>query len=178
LEACGWQVLVAPTSERAKSILRQQAIDLVIADIRMPTESGISLLYSIRDAQPELPLVVITGYPDLSAVDAALKLRVSDFITKPFSPQELTSRVQCILLKPEGVAETSSPQTTGADGLAPELIEVLHQSRARVFKGVIKGPVVPDSLLVELVKSRDVATPAHLESCGAGTKVYIVVADT
>jgi DNA-binding NtrC family response regulator len=178
MEAHGWQVFVAPTSEQAKSIVCQQQIDLVIADIRMPAESGISFLYAIKDAQPELPLVLITGYPDLSAVDAALKLRVSDFITKPFSPQELTTRVQRILFKSDDVASHGSRQTPSADELVLELTDILRQSHARIFKGVVKSQIAPDSLVVDLTKTRSLPASAHLESCGAGAKVYIVVSGT
>jgi DNA-binding NtrC family response regulator len=148
LEAPGWHVLVASNSECAKAIIQEQKVDLVIADVRMPMESGISLLYEIKSNIPDLALILITGYPDLSAIDAAVRLHVNDFIIKPFSPQELVTRVENVLIeRSKALRQGSSPVS---NDLCQELVERLQNQSVHIVKGTIQEQVAGKSLLIDL----------------------------
>ena len=63
LEALGYQSVGASNGKEALQLVDKDAFDLVITDIRMPEKSGIDLLHQLKERHPELPVVIITGYP-------------------------------------------------------------------------------------------------------------------
>ncbi len=84
----GFEVEIATDSDAAIELLKKQAFDLVVTDIKMPGADGIFLAGYI-DENYNLPVVMITGYPSEENVIAAMRRGVSDFLTKPFSPDIL-----------------------------------------------------------------------------------------
>jgi DNA-binding response OmpR family regulator len=64
--------------------------DLVLLDLKMPKRSGMEVLRSIKTQWPDLPVVMVTGHGSIEAAIEATKLGASNFIPKPFSPDELT----------------------------------------------------------------------------------------
>jgi DNA-binding NtrC family response regulator len=69
--------------------MRLNAYDLVILDLKMPKRSGLEVLESIRQQYPTVPVVMISGYASIKDAIAATRLGASDFIPKPFTPEEL-----------------------------------------------------------------------------------------
>ncbi len=67
--------------------------DIVLTDIRMPDIGGLIVLRDIKRRKPALPVVVITGYASVKSAVSAMKLGASDYIEKPFSPEELVASV-------------------------------------------------------------------------------------
>ncbi len=65
----------------------------VITDLRMPEMSGIELLRTLRNRQPDVPIIVITGHGDIAVAVEAMKLGATDFFEKPFSDEELCAAV-------------------------------------------------------------------------------------
>lgn len=88
----------AQDSEEAARLL-QKPYDLLIADIRMPGNTELELLRSVHQRMPELPVVVLTGYPSLSTAIESLRLSVSDYLMKPFDLAELQRAVTRALEK-------------------------------------------------------------------------------
>jgi len=70
-----------------------QSYDLVLTDIRMPDICGLIVLLDVKCAKPALPVVIITGYASVRSAVQAMKLGASDYIEKPFSPDELLKAV-------------------------------------------------------------------------------------
>ncbi len=64
-------------------------IDLIICDWEMPNMTGIELLQQVRMAYPKMPFIMVTGNPDADSVKAAARYRVSGYIKKPYSPQQI-----------------------------------------------------------------------------------------
>jgi signal transduction histidine kinase len=62
---------------------------LVVVDLKMPGISGMEVVTRVHEAQPDIVLVVITGYPTIDTAVAAMKCGAYDFLPKPFSPEEL-----------------------------------------------------------------------------------------
>lgn len=65
----------------------------VLLDIKMPGIDGIGFLKVLRKTKPDVPVVLITGYPSISYATEAIRLGASDFVTKPFTPDEITRAV-------------------------------------------------------------------------------------
>jgi len=84
LSALGYNTIGAPDGNEALSVLKKKKIDLVIADIRMPTMNGIDLLKAVKNAHPALPVLIITGYDYNYAMDQAMEAGADGFLAKPF----------------------------------------------------------------------------------------------
>jgi DNA-binding NtrC family response regulator len=68
---------------------QQQAFDVVLLDLRMPDQDGISVLKAIKQRWPASEVIVITGYGTLETAKQAMVLGASDFLLKPSSPEQL-----------------------------------------------------------------------------------------
>jgi DNA-binding NtrC family response regulator len=93
LTRSGYVVQVAESAEEARRYLDQERFDLVILDIHMPDEDGISLLKYVRAENSTLPAILITGYPEMETVMASVRLSVSEYLCKPFTMQKLLEAV-------------------------------------------------------------------------------------
>ena len=68
--------------------------DVVLTDIRMPYIGGMRVLRDIKRAKPSLPVIIITGYATVKSAVQAMKLGATDYIEKPFTPEELVNAVR------------------------------------------------------------------------------------
>ena len=84
LEALGYQSEGAENGKKALDKLSGSLFDLVITDIRMPEKNGIDLMKEIKVTKPDLPVVMITGYPLAYPPEKAMKEGASGYIAKPF----------------------------------------------------------------------------------------------
>lgn len=85
----GHRALTADSAGRALKIIEQQQVDIVIADIKMSGMSGIELLEQIKTTNPQIEVVIMTGYATVPSAVQAMKLGATDYITKPFSAEEI-----------------------------------------------------------------------------------------
>ena len=84
------------TTDRGREGLREalsEPFDLVITDLKMPDLDGMELVRTVRGQRPRLAVVVITGYGTVPSAVEATRLGVSDYLEKPFSPEELREAV-------------------------------------------------------------------------------------
>lgn len=84
LSVLGYQTLGAKDGEEALSLLEDEKIDLVVTDIKMPKISGVALLQEIKEKNPELPVVLITGYNSIYPMEQMINKGANGFISKPF----------------------------------------------------------------------------------------------
>lgn len=87
---------VANTLNAADAIerMKKEKFDLVITDLMMPQVSGMELLELVKKYYPEIDVLIITGYATIDSAVRATKLGALDYIQKPFTPNELTDRIQ------------------------------------------------------------------------------------
>ncbi|MGA2106440.1 MAG: response regulator [Syntrophorhabdales bacterium] len=71
--------------------------DIVLTDIRMPEIGGMRILRDVKRAKPSVPVVMITGYATVQNSVQAMKLGATDYIEKPFTPEELVKRVMAAI---------------------------------------------------------------------------------
>ena len=84
LAANGYDAVSTPDAAKALSEARRQALDAAIIDVRMPGMGGIELSRSLRATDPDLPVILITGYADSGTAREAIRLGAYDYIAKPF----------------------------------------------------------------------------------------------
>lgn len=106
LEAEGFQVNLVSSAREAITFLEDRYMDLMIMDVKMPEKDGLYILDVIRekwplDRWPELPVLVMSGYPTPDTINDLIKRGVREFISKPFTPDELIESVHKALLKKE-----------------------------------------------------------------------------
>jgi two-component system, NtrC family, response regulator PilR len=85
----GHTVRTAENGRRALALLREEAADLIISDVKMPDMGGIELLREARELSPEVAVVMMTAFATVDTAREAFKLGADDFITKPFDIDEL-----------------------------------------------------------------------------------------
>ncbi|HEV3420290.1 MAG TPA: sigma-54 dependent transcriptional regulator [Candidatus Acidoferrum sp.] len=93
LKTEGYQVSIADTGQSGLSRLGEQPYDLLLLDVSLPDRNGIELLKDIRRHDPHLPIVLITAYGSIEMARAAFKSGAMDYITKPWSNDELLAQV-------------------------------------------------------------------------------------
>jgi DNA-binding response OmpR family regulator len=99
LTQSGHQVTVVEDGLAALRAAREQPVDLALLDIRMPGMSGLDVCRNLR-AEPEtatLPVIMITARSQEGDIEVGFAVGADDYITKPFSPRELSSRVTALL---------------------------------------------------------------------------------
>ena len=92
----GFRVTQAGDAESARTRLTAYAIDLVILDIMMPGEDGLSLCRHIA-ATSDVPVILLTARTEETDRIIGLEMGADDYVVKPFSPRELATRVKVIL---------------------------------------------------------------------------------
>ncbi len=85
----GYDVLLAEDGEQGLALLRENHIDLVVTDLKMPKVDGMTLLREALRESPDLPIVMITAHGTVDTAVEALKLGAFDYLTKPFDKDEV-----------------------------------------------------------------------------------------
>ncbi len=135
LERDGYDVSCAKSGEEARQILSTSSYDLIVCDIRMPGEDGISFLSKLRQVskdqgKPEIPFLFITGYASEDAPIHAMKLGADDYILKPFDTDQLLAALKKVLSK----TSTSSPSNSSLQDVCvkmKELVDKYHNGHER-----------------------------------------------
>lgn len=96
LTTAGYQVFPAYDGTEALDLLRREDIHLVLLDIMMPKLDGIAALTRLREAS-NVPVILLTAKSEDTDKIQGLNLGADDYVTKPFSPAELTARVDALL---------------------------------------------------------------------------------
>ena len=92
----GLRVSTAASGKEMAAILEEQAIDLIVLDLRMPGEDGMQIARKLRE-ESSIPIIILTGRLDEADRVMGLELGADDYLTKPFSPRELLARVRTVL---------------------------------------------------------------------------------
>ncbi len=135
----GYEVTVAENGRMALDMVRKKAPDLVIADIKMPEMGGIELLERLKAINPDLPVIIITGYATVDTAVAAMKLGVFDYILKPFPVEVIEEAVNraALSLAPATAMVTAARgqgekrcQHRPIIGMDPKLLRLMEKARA------------------------------------------------
>ena len=99
LERSGYTVLQARDGEQALELALAEKPDLAVLDVMMPKLDGFELTRRLRaeEATSRMPIILLTARAQDTDVDRGFESGADDYLRKPFSPQELSTRVQAIL---------------------------------------------------------------------------------
>ena len=127
----GFQVSDAADGAAMRGVLEREAVDIVLLDLVMPGEDGLSLARFIRQ-RSETPIIMLTGKGDLIDRVVGLEAGADDYVTKPFELREILARIRTIMRR---VTPRPAPAATpGAPG-GPAPTAVAHAGEALRFAG-------------------------------------------
>jgi DNA-binding NtrC family response regulator len=93
LEQVGHTVHGAISGDEASSLLGREQIDLVLLDLKLKGEDGLTILRRLRERQPELIVIILTAYGTVPTAVEAMQLGAADFLRKPFDVEEVTFKI-------------------------------------------------------------------------------------
>ncbi|WP_040400176.1 response regulator transcription factor [Cecembia lonarensis] len=94
----GYQVYIARDGDSGVRAIHELRPDLVITDLMMPFKSGLEVTYLVKKEYPDLPIIVLSALgEEESSVQKAFQLGASDFVAKPFNPNELLLRIKRLI---------------------------------------------------------------------------------
>lgn len=109
LRRAGYQVMVADDGRKALESLASQPPDLVVLDLMLPEIDGLEITRWLRE-RGDTPIIMLTARREEGDRIAGLEMGADDYVIKPFSPQELVSRVRAVLRRTKGSAPISREQ--------------------------------------------------------------------
>jgi len=102
LEAEGFSVIGARDGEEGLRLVREMGCDLVLLDLLLPTRDGLSVLRELEQTHTGLPVVIVSARTEMSTKLRGFGLGASDYLTKPFSFDELLARIRVHLRRSGG----------------------------------------------------------------------------
>ena len=124
LQEAGFQVLSAYDGLSALEIARKNKVDLVILDIMMPKMFGTEVCRQIRKTS-DVPIIILSAKVDEADRIVGLELGADDYVTKPFSPKEVVTRVKTVLRRTTPRPDVSKIHQIGKLKVNPKAYEVL-----------------------------------------------------
>ena len=113
----GFHVTTAADGKAMGELKRQAKFDLIVLDIMMPDEDGMSICRRLRNAGDKIPIILLTAKAEDSSRIMGLDLGADDYVAKPFNPRELLSRINAVLRR------SLVQEHPGAPSREPELIK-------------------------------------------------------
>jgi two-component system OmpR family response regulator len=97
LQGNGVRVSVASDGRKLTPLLRNEGVDLLILDLMLPGEDGLSICRRLRSSSSHLPIIVLTAKGAEIDRIVGLEMGADDYLTKPFNPRELLARIRAVL---------------------------------------------------------------------------------
>jgi two-component system response regulator HydG len=146
LTSADYEVFTAPGVPEAIDVLETTPVDLVVTDLKMPHISGLDLARYVRENLRDTEVMMITGYPSIQGAVAAVKLGAQEYLTKPFTDEELLSAVRRIL----NVLKARRQTQNGAEKPALSLPGLIGESAAMrtVFQAIRKAAAARATVLI------------------------------
>ncbi len=137
-------VAEAANGKEALELARSGDIDVMLMDISMPDQSGVDALASIKARFPELPVLILSGYPELHYATHLLRQGASGYLNKECDPDEVVQAIRTVFrgrkyITP-AVAELLADGLTGGSEKLPH--ETLSEREFQVFLRLAKGETV------------------------------------
>jgi len=137
-------VAEAASGREAIDIMRETPVDVIVLDIAMPEQSGIDALAAIKAHQPDLPVLILSGFPEQHYATTLLRLGASGYLNKECDPDEIVKAIRTLARGRKyitaGVAERL------ADGLGGDVDSPLHgrlsERELQVFLRLAKGETI------------------------------------
>jgi DNA-binding NtrC family response regulator len=112
LQTLGVEIDTAANGEEAVEKLKGKEFGIVLLDLRMPGMSGMEVLAKLRETRPDIRVIIMTAFGTVGSAVEAMKLGASDFIEKPFVPNEIRALVSRVLDREKLDEKKASDYTT------------------------------------------------------------------
>jgi putative nucleotidyltransferase with HDIG domain len=129
LESFGYTVLQAENAAAAFELVKGGGIDLVLSDIEMPAESGLSLLRRIKSQDPDVDVIMVTGVVDFETAVGTIRQGASDYVSKPFNLEEVRIVAERTLEKRRLIRENRDYQQRLENKVADRTRELVEKNR-------------------------------------------------
>ncbi len=130
LESLGYKVRVALEARSALELIDKEMPDMIILDIMLPEIDGYELCQRIREFST-IPIIMLTAKVEDVDKVKGLKLGADDYLTKPFSVQELLARVEAVLRRTGVAEEVKTPPTFTCDDISVDFVQRKVMVRGR-----------------------------------------------
>ncbi|MBM3297492.1 MAG: sigma-54-dependent Fis family transcriptional regulator [Candidatus Aminicenantes bacterium] len=138
LSRAGYRVTTASTGEEGLERFGAGPFFAVLLDLKLPGMGGLDVMRRIKDASPETPVIIITGYASIESAVAAVKQGAFDYLAKPFTPDELRlavrralegrkRQIETLYLRRELEAEDTSDMVTGRSRAMARLMDIVRR---------------------------------------------------
>ncbi|HEY2979419.1 MAG TPA: response regulator transcription factor [Burkholderiaceae bacterium] len=128
----------------ALQLARQGELDVLLMDLAMPDQSGVDALAAIKARFPDLPVLILSGYPEAHYATTLLRQGASGYLNKECDPEEIATAIRTVALGRRyitpAVAELLADQMTGAGDRPPH--EGLSERELQVFLRLAQGQTV------------------------------------
>jgi two-component system phosphate regulon response regulator OmpR len=115
LEEEGYRVRAVENAEQMDRMLSREIYHLLVLDLMMPGEDGLSVCRRLREAGNQTPIIMLTAKGDEASRIQGLELGADDYLAKPFNPRELLARIRAVLRR-------QAPQVPGAPGSDDQVV--------------------------------------------------------
>ena len=148
----GYEVLTAVNGKEGLQQWKEQAPDIIVSDIEMPVMNGYEMVSKIRKTEKTLPIIFASGFDKPANVIHGYNVGVSNYIKKPYTPEELDAHIKAMFRRVNGEQsrDTSLQYTLGSfrfDASKSELYDVRPFSSASGRKPIISPHAVWTCLL-------------------------------
>jgi len=146
LASHGYEVFTANSVDMAIEFLEINSVDLVITDLRMPKVSGLDLVRHVRANMKDTEIIMITGYATIDGAVKAIKIGAEEYLSKPFTDEELLNAVQRAINKLR--ARKTIDSETGP--IASPLEGIIGESSAMqmVYKSIFRAATTTATVLI------------------------------
>lgn len=146
LTSHGYEVFTTNGVDNAIEFLDATSVDLVITDLRMPKVSGLDLIRHVRANMKDTEIIMITGYATIDGAVKAIKIGAEEYLSKPFTDEELLDAVKCAINKLRArktIDSDTDPITSPLEGIIGE-----SAGMQRVYKAVFKAATTTATVLI------------------------------
>ncbi|PNS07620.1 response regulator [Solilutibacter silvestris] len=126
LAKMGYEVACAENGAAMRRALEQQTIDLVILDLNMPGEDGLTLCRQLRAAS-QVPIIMLTARGEPLDRIIGLEMGADDYLAKPFEPRELLARIRSVLRRTHALPHNLAPEQIRRARFAGWTFDVEHR---------------------------------------------------
>ena len=108
----GFEVMVAEDGKALNRLLLRETVDIIVLDLMMPGEDGLSICRRLRAANDRTPIIMLTAKGEEDDIVTGLDSGADDYVTKPFSPRVLIARIEAALRRKTEAAQPDEGQVS------------------------------------------------------------------
>lgn len=134
-EEQGYRVRAVENVEQMDRLLSREIFNLVVLDLMLPGEDGLSACRRLRASDNQIPIIMLTAKGDESSRIQGLELGADDYVAKPFNPRELLARIKAVLRR-------QTTQVPGAPGSEEEMVSFGEYQLSLATRELTRGDEV------------------------------------